>query len=91
MAFGLGWFFVVRIASLGSVVEIDLSRSNRLNFSISSIKIVSINYFTRSRRAGFKFRIIGNISEECPHGGTDGNRISFNEPNNVFFTRGESE
>jgi len=95
MSSGRGWFGGERITSLGSVEPENLSISDGLDFSISSIKVISISDDTGSIsttfRGRFSFGGIGYISQERKGSGTNVNEIRQNKPDNIFFTRRESE
>jgi len=95
MSFRLFRFGSVRVASLGSIKEEDLSISNRLDFSVGSVEVISIGHDSRfistTFRRRFSFRGIGHISQEGPGSGTDEDWIFKNKPDDILFTRRESE
>jgi len=66
-----------------------------LNFSVGSVEVISISnsssFISSTFGARFGFRGVGDISKETHSGGSDGDGVSQDKPDNIFFTRGERE
>jgi hypothetical protein len=79
MSSGRGGFGGEGITSLGSIEPENLSFSDGLDFSISSIKVIGISdntgFISSTFGGRFSFRGIGNISQERKSSGTNVDEI----------------
>jgi sporulation protein YlmC with PRC-barrel domain len=94
MSFGLGGLLHIGIASILSVEVKHFSLSDILDFSVGSIEVIGIGHNssgTSNSISSFDLGGIGYVSKEDLNGASNGNGFRGNEPDDVFFTWGESE
>jgi len=94
MSFGLGGLLHIGVASILSVEVKHFSLSDILDFSVGSIEVIGIGHNssgTSNSISSFDLGGIGYVSKEDLNGASNGNGFRGNEPDDVFFTWGESE
>lgn len=94
MSFGLGGLLHIGVASVLSVEVKHFSLSDILDFSVGSIEVIGIGHNssgTSNSISSFNLGGIGYVSKEDLNGASNGNGFRGNEPDDVFFTWGESE